>query len=205
MMVDLINSLISFAFGLLIVGGLLSFIYRRQAESWQRLKPFYGRQWHGAIATRHMQSMILYSKNDFLRSYAGIVTIGVFDDGIGIRFMPLLGAFHDPVFVPYNDIKGWRRPWYINAKSVELMFTKLPDLQIIMPASQVSWILAQGFGDFTVSSESPPRKNWPYATYFSAIFLLFVMVAFCVGIFLKADGDWATMLTLLGPDQRASP
>lgn len=186
-MIEFIKFLPSFSLGLLMVGGLLAFIYKRRAQAWQTLQPFYGANWEGAAAKRHMQDLLLYSEGDFARPYRGIVTIGVFPNGIGIRFMPILGAFHDPIFVPYKDIEGWQQKWYINAKSVELSFDKKSNLRIIMPKSQIDWIAAQGFANIDISPEAPPTGNWPYATYFSAILSLVLVLGVLLGAFLKAD------------------
>lgn len=194
---EILRIIFSTALGLVIVGGLLAFIYGRQAESWQKFQPFYGQNWTGAVATRHMQSFLLYSKGDFSRSYSGVVTIGVFPNGIGFRFIRLLAPFHDPIFVPYQDIKGWQQIWYINAKSVELSFAKLPELRIIMPASQIAWIAKQGFANIDIAPEKPPTGNWPYATYISAMVLAAMAMTVLVISYIKADGDWAEMWHLL--------
>ena len=204
-MIEFVRLFISSALGLFIVGGLLTFIYKRHAESWQKFQPFYGKDWENPVAKKRMQNLLLYSKGDFARHYPGLVTFGVFPNGLGIRFMPILGAFHDPIFVPYEDIKGWHQTWYINAKSVELSFAKIPELRIILPASQVAWIAAQGYGNIPVSPEKPPTNNWPYATYFSALILFAMSIALCIGIYIKADGDWAEIWSLLGPTHRNSP
>lgn len=201
-MLDFIKLLISFALGILIVGGILVFYYQRQAQSWQRFKPFYGKNWKGAVAIRKRQSLLLYSMGDFSRNYPGIVTIGVFPEGIGIRFMPLLVPFHDPIFVPYEDIEGWQQHWYVDAKSVELSFKKVPDLRIIMPSSQIDLIAAQGFANIDISLDEPSTGNWPYARFFSAIFLLTMMILLLVAAYIKADGDWSEMWSLLGPGKR---
>lgn len=186
----------------LVLGGLLFVIYKREAQCWQKLQPAYGKNWCGAVAKRHMQNLLIYSKGDFARHYPGIITIGVFPDGIGIRFMPIFAAFHRPIFVPYKDIEGWQQNWYINAKSVELSFKQEPDLRIIMPARQVSWIAEQGFANINISSEKPPTGNWPYGAFFGAMALLCIALAMCVALYVKADGDWAEMWTLLGPGER---
>lgn len=199
---DLIKLLLTQAIGLVMVGGILAFIYRRHAESWQSLQPFYGQDWRGAAATRHMQNLMLYSKGDFARHYAGIVTIGVFPNGIGIRFMPILGIFHDPIFVPFKDIEGWQQKWYINAKSIELCFKKRPDLRIIMPASQVAWIAEQGFANISINPERPPTGNWPYVSFISAMILLALAIAVCITVYVKADGNWVEIWSLLGPGER---
>jgi len=201
-MIEFIKVLPTLGLGLLMVGGLLAFMSKRHARAWQTLQPFYSADWDGAAVTRHMQNLMIYSEGDFARHYQGIVTIGVFPKGVGIRFMPILGAFHDPIFVPYADIKGWRQKWYIDAKSVELCFKKTPDLRIIMPKSQIDWIAEQGFANIAVSDKPPPTGNWPYATFFAAIILLALMIGTLAAAYLTADGDWGKMLSLLGPGNR---
>lgn len=203
-MIEFVRMLTSTALGLVMVGGLLTFIYRRHAESWQRFQPSYGQDWKNPVAKRRMQNLLIYSEGDFARHYPGLVTLGVFPNGLGIRFLPIVDIFHHPIFVPYEDISGWQQKWYINAKSVELSFAKIPELRIIMPASQVAWIAEQGYGNIHISPDKPPTNNWPYATYFSALLLFALALALCVGLYIKADGDWGEMWTLLGPGHRGS-
>lgn len=152
-----------------MVGGILAFIYKRHAKEWEILAGAYGREWFPPLSKKQLQSLILYRKGQPARSYAAIVTIGVYEDGIGFRFFAPLAPFHAPVFVPHSDIKGWKQNWYINSDSVELAFARTPDMQLIMPASQMNWISAATNGQVSVSSDPVPNKNWPTYTFLLAV------------------------------------
>lgn len=162
----------------------------------------YGRPWKTPIAVKKRRSMVLYAKGKPARTYAGILTIGVYSDGIGLKPIRSLSPFHRPIFVPFADIEGWQQRWYWDAKSVELSFIKVPSLRTIMPASQIAWVSAQGGPDIDISPEKPDTGNWPYATQLIAIFALFQLITVCVVLYVKADGDWTQMWSMLGPGIR---
>jgi len=201
-MAEILQKVITFLFGTTFVVIICAFIYKRHAEEWEVLADVYGRNWRQPLAIKKMRSMVLYAKGKPARTYAGILTIGVYSDGIGLKPIRWLAPFHRPIFVPFTDIEGWQQRWYWDAKSVELSFTKAPSLRTIMPASQISWISAQGSPDIKVSREYPSTGNWPYATQLTAICMLVMTVSLCVALYIKADGDWAEMLSLLGPSKK---
>jgi len=175
-MVDILQQIFSFVFGLLMVIGLCGFIYKRHAQEWEQLARVYGRKWTPPIAVKHRRSMVLHKEGEPARTYAGIVTLGVYSDGIGLKPIPWLAPFHSPVFIPFGDIKGWQQKWYWDGPSVELVFSKTPALQIIMPAKQIDWISSQQPGEIPLSAEVSPRTNWPWATQAMAFVSLFMVV-----------------------------
>ena len=198
-MIDLLQQIIGHMFGAAFVIGLCAFIYKRHAQEWEALAKIYGRKWVKPIAAKSRRSMVLYTKGEPARTYAGILKIGAYPEGIGLKPIPWLAPFHDPVFIPFSDIKGWQQKWYWDSKSVELELVQAPHLRIIMPQSQISWIANQGANKIEVSQEKPKTDNYPYATQFISIFMLLTMISLLVALYVKADGDWAEMWFLLGP------
>lgn len=198
-MTDLFRQIIGHMFGAAMVIAMCAFIYKRHAQEWEALAKIYGRKWVKPIAVKSLRSMVLYTKGEPARTYAGIMKIGAYPDGIGLKPMPWLAPFHAPVFIPFSDIKGWQQKWYWDSKSVELELAQAPHLRIIMPKSQISWIANQGADEIEISPERPKTGNYPYATQSIAIFSLFILITVLVVLFIKADGDWTEMWFLLGP------
>lgn len=198
-MIDLLQKTIVHIFGAAFAFAICAFIYKRHAREWEALAKVYGRKWARPIAVKNRRSMVLYAKDEPARTYAGIVTIGVYSDGIGLKPIRWLAPFHNPVYIPFSDIKGWQQRWYWDSKSVELAFENAPHLRIIMPRSQISWISEHGDEAIDISPEKPSTGNYPYATQFMSILMLVIMVSFFVALYFKADGDWAEMLSLLVP------
>lgn len=201
-MADLIQKTITFIFGAVFVVTICGFIYKRHAEEWEVLAGIYGRSWKKPIAVKKRRSMVLYAKGKPARTYAGILTIGVYSDGIGLKPIRWLAPFHRPIFVPFTDIEGWQQRWYWDAKSVELSFVKAPSLRTIMPSSQIAWVSAQGAAGIDISPDKPDTGNWPYATQLIAIVALLQVITLCVFLYVKADGDWAQIWSMLGPNNR---
>ncbi|MFN7165266.1 MAG: hypothetical protein ACK4P2_10665 [Hyphomonas sp.] len=168
-MMDLISSLLALLPGLVIAGGLMAFIYKRDAVDWEKLAAVYGREVTGHLARRRFNNMILYSEGRPAKSYKGVVTIDLHPDGIGLKPFPFLVPFQKPIFVPFADIEGWKQTWYLDSKSTELAFRKAPQMRLIMPTSQVDWIRSVAEDGFSVSEDRPPHGHWPWATYVSAL------------------------------------
>ncbi len=198
MMFDIIQKIIIHMFGAAFVFTICAFIYKRHAQEWEALADVYGRKWTPPIAIKKRRSMVLYTKGEPARTYAGIMTMGVYSDGIGLKPTRWLAPFHHPVFIPFTDIKGWQQRWYWDSKSVELAFDRAPHLRVIMPRSQISWVSEQGAESISISPEKPSTGNWPYATQLIGIFSLIMVITICVLVYIKADGDWAEIWSLLG-------
>ena len=134
---DIIQHIFNTLLGLVMVGCLLAFIYKRDAVDWEKLQAAYGQAWTPPIEKKRFQTMILYSEGRPAKSYKGLLTIGLYPDGIGIRPFKWLVPFQMPIFVPYCDIEGWKQKWFIDAASTELAFRETSAMRIIMPADQV--------------------------------------------------------------------
>ncbi len=167
---DIIGKIMTGAFGLAFVSALLVFVYKRHAMDWDQLVRVYGRPWQTPLAERRFQNLVLYSEGRFAKSYASLLTIGLYDQGLGLRLSPIFAPFHAPIFIPYTDIQGWKQIWYVNADSVELAFSKLPDMRLIMPADQVDWIKAgTTHAPIEISDTRPAHGHWPSVSYAAAI------------------------------------
>lgn len=161
---DILTRGMSVLFGLAIVYGILAFIYRRHAEEWQRLARVYSGVKQTPQAVKRFGQMVLYADGAPARTYKGVVSIEIHFDGFALMPMQWLIPFHDPVFIPYRDIKGWTQDWYIDGKSVELEFSQAPGLRIIMPKSQLDWIKQTSGRSLSMSSERPPNGRGPWAS-----------------------------------------
>lgn len=166
---DLINNILGILPGLVIAGGLLAFMYKRDAVDWEKLEAAYGSAMTQPVARRRFNNMILYSEGRPAKSYKGVIAIELYPDGMGLKPFPLLAPFQKPIFVPYADIEGWKQIWYIDAASTELAFRKTPQMRIIMPTSQVDWIRSMAEGRFEISQDRPPHGRWPWMTYVSSL------------------------------------
>ncbi|MEQ8825379.1 MAG: hypothetical protein RIC14_13500 [Filomicrobium sp.] len=102
-----------------------------------------------------MQSVVLYGQVGY-NSLKGILSIGVHNDGVSFRVMAPFALFHEPLFIPYREIRGWNTSWYLDSRSVELEFASAPDIKMIMPVEQVEWIKSYSNQRMAVSSNTHP-------------------------------------------------
>ena len=165
----LLNSIVEFLY-LAVVGfgtvfGLMYFIYKRDAHFWEALAVAYARPWREPDETRGMRSAVVYKKGGAFKSYKGLLTIGLYEDGFAMKPMRLFSLFHKPIFIPYEDVEGWREQWFLDGGSIELTFAKRPDVKMIMPESQVRWIEARGQGRMAVRDMDSPYNAKPKFWY----------------------------------------
>ena len=161
--------------------GFLGFMWNRMAERWQYLATHYGRSWQGPQAFKLLQNGIIRSQGGLSQSYSGILSIGVFANGIGLKLVPPFSAFHTPLFIPFNEIKAWDQKWYINSDSVELDFPSAPEVKIILPKDQVDWIYRQSHGGFELPAGASPHQTdialWKaFAGFYLGMTILFVLL-----------------------------
>ena len=173
-----VTALVSLALPL----ALLAFIHWRHAVDWQAIEQAYHRSWQPPLQMKRLQTLLIYSDGRMTKSYKGLLTLGLYRDGIGMRMNPVFAPFHRPVFIPFEDISGWTQKWFIDAKSVELSFAKVPQLRIIMPAEQMDWVAGNSSGAVSISPERPPHGKWPYASF--AIAVIFGVWAVLLIVFL---------------------
>lgn len=177
-MIDIFNQAIGWMFGGMIVVVLMSLIYKRDAVDWDQLVSVYGRDWQTPRLSKRFANMILYSEGRPAKSYKGILSIGLFDDGVALRPNPILVPFQRPIFIPYADIQGWDQGWYVDARSAELSFRKAPHMRMIMPREQVEWALSLAGSSVNISETRPPHGTRPWATYVYA----WISLALAIGL-----------------------
>lgn len=110
------------------------------------------------INKRSMQSVVLLGLGGF-NTLHGITTIGLHKSGISLRILPPFSLFHAPLFIPFDDIHGWRTSWYLNAKSTELRFQDAPDVQMVMPLELAEWVQSGANGQMQLSENAPSDGN----------------------------------------------
>jgi len=184
-MMEFLNQAMPLLSGLVIVGAMMAFIYKRHAEDWEQLLPVYGRPWQKPRLQKRFANMVLYSEGRPAKTYPGTVAIGLYDDGIALRPNPLLAPFHPAIFVPYADIQGWGQHWYINAESAELTFRKAPHMRVIMPRDQAEWMLSMSGNTVEISGTRPPHGTGPWLTYAAALASGAMAVAVIVMLIIK--------------------
>jgi len=185
MLVEILGQVFRVAFGLTLLSGLLFFVYKRFAADWEDLVSVYGRPWQTPRIQKRFANLVVYSQERPPRAYKGIVLIGLYKDGIGLRPNRWFAPFHAPVFLPYEDIKGWRQDWYLDSPSVELSLRRAPALRLIMPREQVEWLTRIADRTIPVSPDRPPHGG-PWVSRGAAIMLGMMALAFLVMLALRA-------------------
>mgnify|MGYP000256381401 CR=1 FL=1 len=127
-----------------------------QARRWRMLAASYGGVAGPPRDKRSMQSAVLLGIGGY-NSLKGILTIGVHDEGVSLRVLPPFSLFHDPLFIPYGDIRGWRTTWYLDAPSVELEFDGVPGIKMVVPADQAEFIGSSAGRKMALSAAEPPQ------------------------------------------------
>lgn len=142
-----------FGFGVFIAlfGGML----RANAWRWRQLAAIYGGDGGPVRDKRSMQSGVLLGLGGF-NSLHGILNIAVHDKGVSFRVMAPFSLFHDPLFIPYRDIRGWQTSWYLDAPSVEFEFEGVPAIKMVMSAEQAEWIASFAGQRLTLHTVEPP-------------------------------------------------
>lgn len=174
---DIFRGLAGFA----LVIGLLYFIYHRSAFRWQYLAETYARPWGKPFRVKHLQSAVLYGMRAGGNIHRGIVTIGIEEHGVAFKPLWFLAPFHEPLFIPYEDIKGWDQHWYLDDKSVELEFIRAPEVKLLMAASELKWIREFAGNRVDIKEIRSPYNAKP--SLFYALNLLFGFIGIGVGIF----------------------
>jgi hypothetical protein len=183
---DLLGQIIGQLFGVVIVGALILGLLSRDAVDWENLVSAYGRDWRPPRMQKRFANMILYSEGRPAKSYAGVIQIGLHDDGVALRPNRILRPFQKPIFIPYKDIQGWDQGWYLDAKSTELSFRKAPQMPLIMPRDQVEWMLTFAGDAARISAARPPHGTRPWLTYITALAFGVMTLAVIVIIVVKA-------------------
>jgi hypothetical protein len=173
-------------FGLGVFAFLFFGMLWRTAVRWRYLAARYAGQTGRAIETRRMQNGVLLGLSGY-NSVKGIINIGVHPNGISFRIMPPFSLFHDPLFIPYGDIRGWKTTWYLDSRSVELEFRNAPDVKMVVPADQAEWMQKFAGQKMVLHDATPPdgkagRGWYAFVLIYAVISLLMLVVL--AGIFL---------------------
>lgn len=145
-------------FGLLVFAALLGGMLRAKAYRWRYLAQIYGGEAGPVIDTRSMRSAVFIGLGAF-NSLRGVITIGIHERGVSFRVMPLFSLFHDPFWVPYRDIRGWKTTWYLDAPSSELEFRRAPDVKLVVSADDAAWIQRHSGHAMPLSDQPPPHGS----------------------------------------------
>ena len=184
MISEYISLAFTFLFGFGFGAGILGFIFWRNSARWRRLAEAYGRTWSKPVEKKGFQYGVLYGDNVAFNSYAGILTIGVHQNGFALRLMRPFGFFYPPLFFPFSDIRGWDQSWYLNSKSVELQFSRVPEMKMVMPRNQVEWIQRTAGISLDLSHQTSPHNDKPTIWYAATILLAICTLGFCGLLFL---------------------
>ncbi len=158
---EALSQILLLLFGLGVFAAFYGSMLYRTAFRWRNLAEFYERPWRETPAKRHLQSATFYGNGVALNTYNGIVTLGVHPDGLALKLLDPFSAFHPPLFVPYDEIKGHKQNWYLNSKAYELEFRQFQDIKIVMPADQVDWIQSSSGGQLDLDEQLPDHKERP--------------------------------------------
>ncbi len=130
-----------------------------------------------------MQDAVLLGLGGY-KSLKGIITIGLHSNGISFRVMPPFALFHPPLFIPYDDIRGWRTTWYLDAHSIELEFLDAPAVKMIVPAAQAEWMQTHSGRRMVLHDTEPPAgkagRGWYAFVLVSASFSLLMLASIVV-------------------------
>jgi hypothetical protein len=165
---EFISQVGMFTFGMAFAAGLVFFMYCRDAWRWRMLAQHYARPWARPHDVRTMH--VLYG-HGALNSYHGLLKIGLHQNGVSLAIIPPFSFFYfcEPLFIPYSEIKGWQQHWYLGAKSVELEFPRMLEIEMVMPADQVEWIRNRSGLQMTVKAEPTPHRAKPVLWYYVTI------------------------------------
>ncbi|MEM8935072.1 MAG: hypothetical protein AAGC77_01535 [Pseudomonadota bacterium] len=169
---EIIDKLYLGAVGLGVMVGVLYVIYYRDAHFWRHLAQQYARPWTTPLQKKRFQHAVAYGDGFGSKSYNGLLTIGLHETGVALRVTPPFSYFHEPIFIPYKDIRGWDQSWYLNASTLELEFERAPKVKLVMPAEQVQWIQSESQNAMEISTSSSPHNDKPTLWYFILLFQL---------------------------------
>jgi len=175
-------------FGLVVFVFLFSWMMRVRSRHWIELAKSYAGEAGPARDERSMRTAVLIGLGA-LNSHKGTVTIGVHDNGVSFRAMPVLEMFCDPLFVPYGEISGWGTTWYLNSRSSELHFRRAPQIKMVLPAEDAEWIQKAAGQQMRLRQDAPPQGNAGQG--WRAVFLLQMVVMLIVIGWVLSTGQLA--------------
>lgn len=146
-------------FGLAVFIFLMRWALLTQSRHWRFLADLYPSSINNdVLATRRLQSCVLLGLGGF-NTVKGIMTVDVHRHGVTLRMMPLFSFLHPPIYIPYDEIQGWKTTWYLDAPSTELEFSRTPDMKMIVPAELATWLQDNAGYRIALRPERPPQGN----------------------------------------------
>ncbi len=121
---------------------LLLFIFWRTAWQWRALAERYGVD-DPNPHTEKLGWLVLRSGALQINSYNGTTAAGVAADHLTLRIVNPFAMFHQPLKIPFSELKIERSRWYMNSTSYMLTARRVPNVGIIMPESYLEWLVAQ--------------------------------------------------------------
>ncbi|MEM9332590.1 MAG: hypothetical protein AAGA53_14770 [Pseudomonadota bacterium] len=165
-------------FGIVVFAGIFGGMLWANARRWRYLAEYYAEDKENPVEKRIMQSAVLVGRGGY-NSLHGILTIGVNNSGLILRILSPFSLFHNPLFIPFDEVKGWGTTWYLNRESTELQFSRAPDVKVIMPLEQAEWIENYSKGEMALSELDPPQGKAGRGWYFFVLInLVCAVVAF---------------------------
>ena len=143
-------------FGLSVLVFLFGGILWRDSVRWRYLAMHYAGEGKRPIEERNFQSAVLLGFIGY-KSLTGILKIGVHETGVSFRVLAPFSLFHPPLFIPYDNIRGWDTSWYLDAHSIQLEFRKAPDVKMVVPAEQAEWIRSFADHKLVLHRKPPPE------------------------------------------------
>ena len=99
---------------------------------------------HGPRST--MQTVVMTSGPLVWNSYAGITTVDVTREGIGLRLMLPFSAFHRPIRIPFRAMHVEPARWRWMGKSHQITVEGVDDVRVLVPDRLMEWISQQAAG-----------------------------------------------------------
>lgn len=175
-------------FGLSVFGLLMGGMLWANSRRWRYLAAAYAGAPDKAIERRKLQNAVLIDGSGF-NALSGTVTMGLHEAGISFRIILPFSLFHEPIFVPYGDIRGWRTLWYLDAPSTELAFRRAPDVKMIVPFEQAKWLQTYSADRMELREVDPPQgrtgRGWFTFNLMHLILVVVMMVGWGIQLLLR--------------------
>ncbi len=177
-------------FAVLFFGALWRFACR-----WRYLADYYAADPGPPRTKRGLQSAVLLGLGGY-NILKGILKVGVHDTGISLRILPPFNLFHKPLFIPYQEIEGWKTTWYLDARSTELAFRRAPEVKMVVPADLAQWIAGFSGRKLTLHDGPPPHGKAGRGWYAFALVTAAISLMMLAGVIWFLLSDMNTSGTL---------
>lgn len=140
-MLDQVFSALRFALSMALPFALFLGVWAMIAQArWGYLAETYAARRRAMPARRiHMQKLVLIGRRPTCQTYSGITTIGATEEGLWLSLMPGFSFFHEPLFIPWQDLHVEPRKW-VFYDALELSARNAPDVKMIVYPEALEWI-----------------------------------------------------------------